>query len=164
VKRSALAIFGLMAVVAAGGGCGSDHTQSVSAPSPTASTAAPVTTVAPTATATAPQTTSAGQVPTVPDCGAGAFEPATLIIVCGTSSTLATGVHWTSWGAGSAAGAGNVQLAASGHTSIAPARLELSEVAEGTTGPQFTKLVVTWTGPSPDGHASDTFHLAAGSG
>jgi hypothetical protein len=98
--------------------------------------------------------------PTVADCGGGSYEPATLLIVCGVGTTMATGVHWTSWDTTGATGTGNVHLVTSALAATAAARLSLSQVVGGPTGPQFTLLKITWTGKSPDGRATDTFSLA----
>jgi hypothetical protein len=120
-------------------------------------TAAPTTS---TATQTVP--TSApivnGQAPTVFDCGGGAYEPATLLVVCGIATTMVTGVKWTSWTSTAASGSGSVHL--TGHAQPAPADLALSAVVSTPHGPQFSVLTVTWTGPSPDGKPSDVFDLA----
>lgn len=111
---------------------------------------------------TAPTTRPAapGLTPTVPNCGGGAFEPKTLLIVCGGAVTVATGVAWSSWGAQSAAGTGTVEVSPRGRPVGAAARLLLSQVRAGSSGPQFTLLTVTWTGSSPDGHPSDVYHLS----
>lgn len=115
-----------------------------------------------TAGAAAPTTRPAtpGLTPTVPNCGGGAFEPKTLLIVCGGPVTVATGVAWSSWGTQSAAGTGTVEVSPRGRPVTAVARLLLSQVRSGSSGPQFTLLTVTWTGPSPDGHPSDVYHLS----
>ena len=99
--------------------------------------------------------------PTVFDCGGGAYEPATLLIVCGVGSTMATGVKWSSWSGSAATGNGSVALA--GHPAQ-PATLALASVVSTANGPQFSVLTVTWTGTSPDGHPTDTFHLATSPG
>lgn len=101
-----------------------------------------------------------GLTPTVPNCGGGAFEPKTLLIVCGAPGTMATGVSWSSWGAQSAAGTGTVEVSSRGRAVTAAARLVLGDVRSGSSGRQFTLLTVTWTGSSPDGHASDVYHLS----
>lgn len=105
----------------------------------------------------APTTGAPHLTATVYNCGGGAYEPATLLIVCGVDSTMATGVTWTSWSASGASGRGDVAL--SGHPAE-PASLELRDVVTTTSGPQFSELTLTWSGASPDGHPSDTFHLA----
>jgi hypothetical protein len=98
--------------------------------------------------------------PTVPNCGGGAYKPATLLIVCGVNTTSATNVSWSAWTASGAAGSGTVHLVKGATSATAPGRLALSNVVNGQTGPQFTVLTVTWIGPSPDGKATDTFQLA----
>jgi hypothetical protein len=125
------------------------------------STLAPVSlpSTSPTSSGSTTPTTVAGQLPTVPNCGGGAYEPHTLLIVCGVGTTMATGVAWSSWTTSAAAGKGDVHLTTMGHQVTAPANLQLSDVRFGTSGPQFTLLRVTWTGPSPDGRPSDTFNL-----
>ena len=148
-------------VVAVAGACGSSHPRqaAVDNPStPTSATPAPATSAPAT---TAPATTVAGQLTTVPNCGGGAYKPATLLIVCGNGNeaTMATGVSWTSWNAASAAGTGSVHLVAAGKPVVAPGRLTLGTVKQGSMGPQFTRLTVTWTGTSPDGHPSDVYPL-----
>jgi hypothetical protein len=104
-------------------------------------------------------TTVAHQLPTVPDCGGGAFKPATLLIVCGTGGTMATGVTWRSWGTATATGSGTVHLQVHGRAATAAATLLLSRVVAGSVGPQFTRLTITWTGMSPDGRPQDTYQL-----
>jgi hypothetical protein len=97
---------------------------------------------------------------TVPNCGGGAYKPATLLIVCGVNTTTANDVTWSSWTASAAAGSGTVHLVEPGSTATAPGRLALSDVVNGTVGPQFTLLTVSWIGASPDGKSTDTFRLA----
>lgn len=146
-----------LALALVGAGCGSKG-GAVSTP----------TTAAPTSTSTSPPTstpptTVAHQLPTVPNCGGGAYEPTALFIVCGgTGATMATDVIWSTWTATGATGTGSVHLTSGTSTSTAPARLTLSQVVSGSVGPQFSLLTVTWTGTSPDGHPIDTFHLAPG--
>jgi hypothetical protein len=111
------------------------------------------------ATTSAAPTTAVGQVPTVPNCGGGAYKPQTLLIVCGSGTTTATGVSWRSWGSASASGSGTVHLQVKGQAVAAPAALLLTGVVDGPVGPQFTRLTVTWTGTPPDGNARDTYHL-----
>jgi hypothetical protein len=107
----------------------------------------------------APVTTPAGRLPTVPNCGGGAYKPQTLLIVCGSGTTMATGVSWRSWEPGLASGSGTVHLQVKGHPASAPATLQLSEVVDGPGSPQFSALTVTWTATPPDGKARETFHL-----
>ena len=110
-----------------------------------------------------PTTTSTPLEATVPDCGAGAYRPSTLLIVCSTGGTMATGIQWTAWGTTAASGTGTVHLAVGGSEQTGSARLELSDVSErGNNGPQFSRLTVTWIGPSPDGHPTDSFPLGNG--
>ena len=117
-----------------------------------------VATVAPTSTTNPPSL----QV-TVPDCGAGAYRPTTLLITCATGGTMATGVQWTTWSSAGAKGTGTVHLQMSGQQQSGEANLELSNVSDkGTSGPQYTLLTVTWVGRSPDGHTSDSFQLGNG--
>lgn len=113
-------------------------------------------------TLSTPATTAPVLVPTVPNCGGGAFEPKTLLIVCGTGTTTATGVAWTTWNRSGATGAGLVNLQVDGRTISAPATLTLRAVVVGPAGPQFSLLTVTWTGPSPDGRPQDSYHLQLG--
>jgi hypothetical protein len=116
-------------------------------------------------TSTGPSATTivaTGHLPTVPNCGGGAFEPETLLIVCGVSSAMATGVSWAYWSPTSATGTGKVHLSVGGRPVEAPARLSLAQVRTGSTGPQYSQLTVTWTGPSPDGHRQDVYRLAVG--
>jgi hypothetical protein len=106
-----------------------------------------------------PRTTIAQHLPTVPNCGGGAYEPKTLLIVCGSGTTMATGVSWHAWGTSMASGSGTVQLAVHGTPTSAPAALVLSNVVNGPVGPQFSRLTVTWTGTSPDGNHQDMYSL-----
>jgi hypothetical protein len=107
----------------------------------------------------ATQTTVAGQLPTVPNCGGGAYKPQTLLIVCGVGATMATGVEWSSWTSTAAAGTGDVHLTTGGKQVSGQADLRLSDVRVGASGPQFTLLTVAWTGMSPDGRPTETFPL-----
>lgn len=109
---------------------------------------------------TIPSTTVAGQVPTVFDCGGGAYKPATLLVQCGVATTTVTGVKWTSWTDTEADGSGTVNLASGGHDASAPADIKLTDVVTTPNGPQFSELQVTWTGASPDGNPVDRFKLA----
>jgi hypothetical protein len=100
---------------------------------------------------------------TVPDCGAGAYRPTTLLITCANGGTMATGLKWTTWTPAGAKGTGTVHVQVSGQQQSGEANLELSNVSDnGTSGPQYTLLVVTWVGRSPDGHTSDSFQLGNG--
>jgi hypothetical protein len=146
-----------IALSLAAGGCGSSgHAATATAPLGATST------VPGASPATAAPTTVAGQLPTVPNCGGGAYKPQTLLIVCGAGTAMATGVTWDAWGATSASGAGKVHVEVGGRPASGAGRLVLDMVAVGPVGPQFRRLTVTWTGPSPDGHAQDTYSLAAG--
>ena len=118
----------------------------------------PSTNTAGTAPSTSTSSTAALQA-TVPDCGAGAFRPATLLVTCATGGVMVTGLEWTSWGPSTAAGSGTVHMTVGGRTASGQADLALSDVVTGSSGPQFTVLTVTWSGRSPDGHATDTYHL-----
>ena len=132
--------------------CGSSH-RVRTAPTTIATTVAPV-------SITTPPTLQV----TVPDCGAGAYRPATLLITCAVEGTMATGIQWSTWSSSGASGTGTVHLQVSGQEQTGDANLALGSVADkGTSGPQFTFLTVTWIGRSPDGHASDTFQLGNGS-
>jgi hypothetical protein len=46
-----------------------------------------------------------------------------------------------------------------GQPASAPATLTLGDVVDGSVGPQFTLLTVTWTGTSPDGKRQDVYRL-----
>ena len=139
------------------GGCGSGsghsrvsatvHPTSVSRPARSSTSAVPP--------------TVAGQLPTVFDCGGGAYEPATLLVVCGDGSTTATQVRWSSWTATAARGTGTVNLP--GHAPV-PAVLTLGRVVPTGSGPEFSQLEVRWTGPSPDGQPSRAFELSTAPG
>jgi hypothetical protein len=151
---SSVVAAGLLALALAGCGSNSSHLAgSTSAAPATSSTTTP-----------APSTTLA-LATTAPDCGAGAYKPRTLLIVCGVEpkAVSATDVVWTSWGSATATGAGTVHLYLSGRSVAAPGRFLLEDPATGSLGPQFRRLVVTWTGPSPDGRSRDTFALGVGS-
>jgi hypothetical protein len=101
-------------------------------------------------------TTTPPLTPTAYNCGAAAYEPATLLIVCGVGTSMATGVKWSDWTSTSASGHGEV--AVTGRPPH-PASLRLGSVVATGAGPQFSLLTVTWSGTSPDGHPADTFHL-----
>jgi hypothetical protein len=101
---------------------------------------------------------------TVPNCGGGAYEPKTLLIVCGNGPTAvdSTATSWQSWSRSAATGTGTVHLAVAGRAVAAAGRLRLDDVVTGPVGPQFRRLTVTWIGASPDGRPSDLFALQAG--
>lgn len=146
----------LVAVSAAGAAAACNSTEQVR----TAPTVPATSTTAPTP---GPAVTSPSLEATVPDCGAGAYRPSTLLIVCSTGGTMATGIRWTAWGTTAATGTGTVHLAVGGSEQTGSAKLELSDVSErGNNGPQFTRLTVTWIGRSPDGRASDSYQLGDG--
>ena len=141
------------------------------APPAAVTTAPPVTAtrappVSRTTTASVPATTVPGQVPTVPNCGGGAFEPSTLLIVCasGDAAVLATGVSWRSWGTTTASGTGTVHLLVKGRPATGLATLTLADVAIGSVGPQFSRLTVAWTGTSPTGTPQVVYQLQSGGG
>jgi hypothetical protein len=147
--KSALIVTGTMVGAVMLSGCSSGGHAAIGG-APTASAAS-----APAPTMSSPSTSPA-VTPTVFDCGGGAYKPATLLIVCGVDSSVATGVRWADWSASGATGEGSVAL--TGHAA-APADLRLGSVVSTSGGPQFSSLTVTWTGPSPDGHPTDTFRL-----
>ena len=149
VKAAAAALS--VALVVGAGACSSSTREGVSSPG---------TTVRPGATMiTVPETTTTVAVtPTAFNCGGGAYEPSTLIVVCGINTTTVTGAKWSSWTSEQATGTGTVNLGA-GHPGGDPASLVLSDVVTTSGGPQFSTLVVTWTGTSPDGQPTQTFHL-----
>jgi len=154
----------MLAAGAALTACSSTSHQTTTATS-IATTTAPPTTTAPSTTLPTPPSSAQVSaappgIPTVPDCGGGAYKPATLLIVCGNNTTMATGVTWGAWTASTAAGSGTVHLVKGATSATAPGRLSLSDVVTGPIGPQFTLLTVTWIGPSPDGKSTDTFRLA----
>jgi len=164
--RGVWATAAVAATLAAGAAltaCGSTSHQTTTATS-IAATTPPTTTVPSTTLPTPPSSTQVSAapvgIPTVPDCGGGAYKPATLLIVCGNNTTMATNVTWGAWTASTAAGSGTVHLVEGATSATAPGRLSLSDVVTGPIGPQFTLLTVTWIGPSPDGKATDTFRLA----
>jgi len=148
LSRRGVARAGAAVVVAFGCAACSSGTHNVVASSTTTGSAV-----------TTPATTTAGRTPTVFDCGGGAYEPSTLVVVCGTGTTIVTGAAWTSWTASGASGTGTVHLGSSSAPGR-PARLTLSDAVATPQGPQFSLLTATWTGPSPDGKTSESFHLA----
>ena len=147
----------LALAAAAAAGCDSTHRNAVDVTNPSVATARPTTTAP-------PGTSASALVPTVGNCGGGAYKPATLLMVCaaGSVATDATGVSWQTWGASDALGMGTVHLVVAGRAVTATGRLRLDEVKSGPVGPQFRRLVVTWIGSSPDGHPTDSYLLGAG--
>jgi len=139
--------------------CGSNQT-AVTKINPTQGT---VTIETPTST-----TSGAGSqsqtVPTVFDCGGGAFEPETLLVTCANAAkdatTTVTGITWTSWSSTNAAGRGTVHLYVAGKEVSAAASLTLGGVKQTSNGLQFSSLSLTWTGPSPDGQPTLTLPVA----
>ena len=158
-RRWALTAAGLGVALAGLSACGSSGTggsTAVHSITPASSTPTVV---------TAPPTSLAGPVPTVFDCGGGAYEPKTLLVVCGVNTTTVTNVTWTSWSTAGAAGSGTVNLhGGPGQQGSGPATLALSGVVQTGNGPQFSVLQVTWTAASPDGHPTDRFELAVAPG
>lgn len=151
----------LAVAVLALAGCGSGAGTTVGGPATTPSTPA-VTSTGPPPSTGPTQTLGPGQLPTVSDCGGGAYKPSTLLVVCGVDTTMATGVTWTAWTVTAARGTGLVHLKVAGRAVTAMARLDLSGIRGGANGPQFSHLEITWTGPSPDGHPADAYSLAVG--
>ena len=102
-----------------------------------------------------------GAVPTVFNCGGGAFEPATLLVTCGdvatSDVTTVMGAKWTAWTPTGATGTGTVSARVDGKKVQGPASVTLAKAVTTENGPQFSALTVTWTGTSPDGHPTDTF-------
>jgi hypothetical protein len=153
---AAAAVVGALLVA---GACGSGHRAPVVA---SGSGPSNPTTLPPKVGAQSPSTTvttTAPHLPTVPNCGGGAFEPTRLLIVCGSATTMATGVTWRAWGSSQASGSGTVEMPINGQLASAPATLTLGDVVDGSVGPQFTLLTVTWTGTSPDGKRQDVYRL-----
>lgn len=147
VAASAFAVLALPGCASGSGHplAGTSGTASVTSPAPPSSPPAPT------------ATTVAGQLPTAFDCGGGAYEPATLIVVCGVGSTTVTGSRWTSWTAGTARGTGTVNLPGK---LPSPATLALDGVVQTVDGPEFSRLTVTWTASSPTGRPEQVFRLA----
>lgn len=139
--------------------CGSSQS-GVDTINPTQST---VTIVAPTPYSTQPNSQQA-TVPTVFDCGGGAYEPVTLLITCANAAkdatTTVTGIAWSSWSATSASGRGTVHLVVAGKPISAEADLTLGGVKETSNGLQFSTIELTWIGTSPDGNPTQQLPLA----
>jgi hypothetical protein len=171
IRVLGFAVAGAMVALAGCGGSGRSDVATASStgasvPPLTVTTLPPVTRrVAPPASS-APETTVPGQLPTVPNCGGGAYKPATLLIVCasGDAATMATGVSWRSWGTTTASGTGTVHLLAKGRPATGLATLTLADVATGSVGPQFRRLTVAWMGTSPTGTPEVVYHLQPGGG
>jgi hypothetical protein len=156
-------LLGAVALASLAAGCSSASKSSTVTPtSSTSGSSMPST--APTTGASSPHQNAASRLPTVPNCGGGAYEPKTLLIVCGSGSaaTAATEVSWAAWDKSEAHGSGRVTLQVDGRPTSAPATLRLSTVVNGPVGPQFTVLTVTWQGGSPDGKTQDTYRLQLG--
>lgn len=124
-------------------------------------------TTAPTASSVADSTSTSSTAAlqtTVPDCGAGAYRPQTLLVTCVTGGITVTGIEWRTWSSSGAAGTGVVHMTVGGRQDSGQADLALSRVEETRAGgPRFSLLTVTWIGRSPDGQATDTYQLGAGS-
>jgi hypothetical protein len=143
-----------VALLGAATGCGSGHS-----PSQVATAGTSTTKSTPAITQPVTPTTVARQValPTAPNCGGGAYKPATLFIVCGSGTTVATGVTWQAWDVSGASGSGTVHLVVHGDPTASPATLRLDQVVDGPVGQQFSRLTVNWTTMSPDGKAQDVY-------
>jgi hypothetical protein len=150
---------GVLAALLLAGACGSGHRAPVVAigPGPSTPPTSPSKVGAQHPSPTV--TTIAPHLPTVPNCGGGAFEPTRLLIVCGSATTMATGVTWRAWGSSQASGSGTVEMPVNGQPTSAPATLTLGDVVDGAVGPQFTVLTVTWTAAAPDGRRQDVYRL-----
>lgn len=115
-----------------------------------------------TTASTVPVTTPTSvHMPTVSECGGGAYKPTTLLIGCSGGTTTVTGISWTSWSSSAASGTGTVHLQVGGKPVQAAAHLTLGTVVSGSVGPQFTRLTVSWIGTSPDGHSQDSYSLSS---
>ncbi len=160
--RRAVAALGVGLVAAILTGCGAARHDAAVVGS--GSNAAASTTPTTAAGASPPATTVAHQLPTAPNCGGGAYKPATLLIVCasGDKAVMATGVTWRSWDATAALGSGTVHVLVDGHPAARPATLSLAGVTNGAVGPQFTQLTVTWIGSSPTGAPRVSYQLQPG--
>jgi hypothetical protein len=162
--RQAVAAVGVVTLAAVLTACGSTRHVTTAV---TAGSTGPAST-GPPETAAAPPTTKpsapAHLTPTAPNCGGGAYKPATLLIVCasGDQAVMATGVTWRSWGDTAAVGSGTMHVSVNGHPTARPATLNLAGVATGSVGPQFTRLTVTWIGSSPTGSPQASYHLQPG--
>ncbi len=157
------AALGAVAGLAALAGCGSSgHDQASVATVATVATVASPTTTPP--ATSRPADTVAHQLPTVGNCGGGAYKPATLLITCtsGDAGVMATAVTWQSWSTTAATGSGTVHLLVHGQETTRPATLTLADVETGAVGPQFRRLTVAWTGPSPTGVSQTVYQLQAG--
>jgi hypothetical protein len=164
--RRALATLGAVALAAVMTGCGATRHVTTTAndgSSGSVPTSTPSTTPA-AGTATTKTPAVAHLIPTAPNCGGGAYKPATLLIVCaaGDQAVMATGVTWRSWGDTAAVGSGTMHLVVNGQPTARPATLDLADVASGSVGPQFTRLTVTWIGSSPTGSPRASYHLQPG--
>ena len=126
--------------------CGSSQT-SVTKINPTQGTVTIQTPASPTGAGSS----KAQTVPTVFNCGGGAFKPETLLVACAKEATTVTGITWTSWSSTSATGRGTVHLYVKGKLVNAGAKLTLGGVKQTANGLQFSTVSLTWTGPSPDG-------------
>jgi hypothetical protein len=75
---------------------------------------------------------------------------------------MATGVEWGSWTTTTARGNGTVHLDVDGRSVASAGALVLDHVVTSADGPQYSVLTVAWSGPSPDGRPTDTYHLSVG--
>lgn len=124
---------------------------------------APTTAVTSTSVADSTSTSSTVALQTtVPDCGSGAYRPATLLVTCVSGGITVTGIQWGAWGPSGASGVGTVHMTVGGRQESDQADLSLSKPANtADNGPQFTVLTLTWIGRSPDGHPTDTYQLGS---
>lgn len=113
-----------------------------------------------------PAASATNQAPTVvADCGAGAFQPARIVVTCGSPTVVATEIHWSTWSATQAAGTSVVEVnlckptcAGSGDRPF-PARVVLSKPVQTRSGPRFSLLTAIWTGTPPYGRTSNAYPL-----
>jgi hypothetical protein len=147
--------------------CGGGSVQTAGHPTTTTTSASTTTaTAGPNSTVTAPITVAGQATTVVADCGAGAYQPARIIIACGDGNVIATQIRWTQWVNAQAVGTSEVLMnpckpscASSPATPPHAAKLTLSDPVATAHGPRFSKVTIAWTGPSPTGTPTINYPL-----
>lgn len=95
----------------------------------------------------------------IDDCAnTGRIEPVSIILTCGTGSTVAHRLRWTEWGSNTAMGTGSIDEVscvpncAKGHDITYHVRLTLSAPVRADSGTRyFTLITVSYLGKEPSG-------------
>jgi hypothetical protein len=93
------------------------------------------------------------------DCETNAYKPKSITVTCADDNFRVTKIRWSSYGVRSANGRGTARVnncdpnCVEGTFASYPAKLRLTRVRQCGDVPQFTRLVLTFTGQRPEGMA-----------